>query len=45
MTWTDWLKNETHWLYDDLADEVSICGNRTGTGRCPEGYTCVQVID
>ncbi|CAL1270700.1 unnamed protein product [Larinioides sclopetarius] len=37
------VHNKSSWLLDNDG-QPSVCGNKTGARRCPEGYTCLPGI-
>ncbi|XP_069780422.1 sodium channel protein type 4 subunit alpha-like [Narcine bancroftii] len=41
--WGDYIQNKTNWLVTEDVD-IMVCGNGTGTGRCPRNFTCMAGI-
>ncbi|XP_075226668.1 sodium voltage-gated channel paralytic [Lycorma delicatula] len=38
--WFKWVSNDTNW--DGEENDYPLCGNSSGAGQCPPGYTCLQ---
>eukprot|EP00062_Callorhinchus_milii_P007836 gi/632949947/ref/XP_007890440.1/ PREDICTED: sodium channel protein type 9 subunit alpha-like [Callorhinchus milii] len=41
--WYTYIQNQTNWLVTKDVDTM-VCGNGTGTGRCPTNFTCLPGI-
>ncbi|XP_051890436.1 sodium channel protein para-like [Pristis pectinata] len=41
--WDDYIQNKSNWLVTEDID-IMVCGNGTGTGRCPKNFTCIAGI-
>ncbi|XP_043470788.1 sodium channel protein para isoform X7 [Leptopilina heterotoma] len=39
--WERFTNNDSNW-YVDEAGNMPLCGNSSGAGMCPPGYTCLQ---
>ncbi|XP_035829755.1 sodium channel protein 1 brain [Aplysia californica] len=37
--YAEWIRNSDNWYLSD--DEYVICGNNSGSGTCPDNYTCL----
>ncbi|XP_069697315.1 sodium channel protein para isoform X12 [Periplaneta americana] len=40
--WFSFCSNKSHWYIPDDTIEYPLCGNSSGAGTCPPGYTCLQ---
>ncbi|XP_058802302.1 sodium channel protein para isoform X2 [Phymastichus coffea] len=40
--WERFVSNDTNWYGQDEAGNYPLCGNSSGAGQCPPGYTCLQ---
>ncbi|CAG0880165.1 unnamed protein product [Cyprideis torosa] len=40
--WFNHCSNSSHWYMDEATKKYPLCGNATGAGTCPDGYTCIQ---
>nr|6NT3_A Chain A, Sodium channel protein type 9 subunit alpha, Sodium channel protein PaFPC1, chimeric construct [synthetic construct]6NT4_A Chain A, Sodium channel protein PaFPC1,Sodium channel protein type 9 subunit alpha,Sodium channel protein PaFPC1 [synthetic construct] len=40
--WFNYTSNSSHWYIPDDWIEYPLCGNSSGAGMCPPGYTCLQ---
>ncbi|XP_011504558.1 PREDICTED: sodium channel protein para [Ceratosolen solmsi marchali] len=40
--WERFVSNDTNWYGMDEAGNYPLCGNSSGAGQCPPGYTCLQ---
>ncbi|XP_032452139.1 voltage-gated sodium channel alpha subunit isoform X9 [Nasonia vitripennis] len=40
--WEKFVSNDTNWYGQDEAGNYPLCGNSSGAGQCPPGYTCLQ---
>ncbi|KAJ9594265.1 hypothetical protein L9F63_014307, partial [Diploptera punctata] len=40
--WSAFCKNETNWFKPEDAIDYPLCGNSSGAGPCPPGFTCLQ---
>ncbi|XP_046400026.1 sodium channel protein para-like [Ischnura elegans] len=38
--WLEFVSNSTNWF--EAQDDYPLCGNSSGAGACPPGYTCLQ---
>ncbi|XP_060708070.1 sodium channel protein 60E-like [Hemiscyllium ocellatum] len=41
--WDNYIQNKSNWLVIEDVDTM-VCGNGTGTGRCPTNFTCLPGI-
>ncbi|XP_067877715.1 sodium channel protein 1 brain-like [Heterodontus francisci] len=41
--WGNYIQNKSNWLVTEDVDTM-VCGNGTGTGRCPTNFTCIPGI-
>ncbi|XP_078080197.1 sodium channel protein PaFPC1-like [Mustelus asterias] len=41
--WGNYIQNKSNWLVIEDVDTM-VCGNGTGTGRCPTNFTCLPGI-
>ncbi len=41
--WEFFNENKTNWHWIEGKLDPVLCGNSSGAGTCPEGYTCLQV--
>ncbi|XP_067852332.1 sodium channel protein type 4 subunit alpha-like [Heptranchias perlo] len=41
--WGNYIQNKSNWLVTEDID-IMVCGNGTGTGRCPTNFTCIPGI-
>ena len=48
VTWQDWVQNKSTWYVTDTYSSHSagyiLCNNGSGSGSCPLGTTCIEVI-
>ena len=43
ISWYEWVSNSSHWYHYPETAIYPICGNSSGAGSCPEGFTCLEV--
>ncbi|XP_021933650.1 sodium channel protein para isoform X5 [Zootermopsis nevadensis] len=41
-SWFKFCSNDTNWYIPEDAPDYPLCGNSSGAGMCPPGYTCLQ---
>ncbi len=41
-SWYAFMNNKTNWYKKDEAKNYLLCGNMSGAGECPDGYTCLE---
>ncbi|XP_078393282.1 sodium channel protein type 4 subunit alpha-like [Cetorhinus maximus] len=41
--WGNYIQNKSNWLVIEDVDTM-VCGNGTGTGRCPTNFTCLPGV-
>ena len=41
QTWDYFMHNETNWWVDEDGN-YGLCGNSSGAGKCPDGFSCLQ---
>ena len=44
LHWKKFNLNESNWHWMEHKLDPVLCGNSSGAGSCPDGYTCLQVI-
>ena len=40
--WFTFSNNRTNWYKKEDAKNYQLCGNMSGAGTCPDGYTCME---
>ena len=40
QNWDYFMHNETNW-WTDNGGQYALCGNSSGAGKCPYGYSCL----
>lgn len=44
LDFANWMNNESSWYVNKETGTYIMCGNSSGSGTCPEGTTCLQVL-
>ncbi|XP_069004537.1 sodium channel, voltage-gated, type I like, alpha b isoform X4 [Embiotoca jacksoni] len=42
FNWTEYISDESNYYYLPGRRDALLCGNGSGAGLCPEGYTCIK---
>lgn len=42
QNWFAFTNNRTNWYRVENARNYQLCGNMSGAGVCPDGYTCYE---
>uniref|UniRef100_A0A4W5N7A5 Sodium channel protein n=1 Tax=Hucho hucho TaxID=62062 RepID=A0A4W5N7A5_9TELE len=42
VNWTEYINNESNYYYLPNRRDALLCGNGSGAGLCPEGFTCIK---
>ncbi|XP_044044213.1 sodium channel, voltage-gated, type I like, alpha b isoform X1 [Siniperca chuatsi] len=42
FNWTEYISDESNYYYLPGRRDALLCGNGSGTGLCPEGFTCIK---
>ncbi|XP_045081476.1 sodium channel protein type 2 subunit alpha-like isoform X2 [Coregonus clupeaformis] len=40
--WTEYINDESNYYYLSNRRDALLCGNGSGAGLCPEGFTCIK---
>uniref|UniRef100_A0A674DRB9 Sodium channel protein n=1 Tax=Salmo trutta TaxID=8032 RepID=A0A674DRB9_SALTR len=42
VNWTEYINDESNYYYLPNRRDALLCGNGSGAGLCPEGFTCIK---